>query len=94
MHQNNLLHLPGVASEVPEIVIIEPLDSSAASSAIEALRQSKIVILQLSELESNQAQQVVDFISGGTYAIDGYTQLLGECTFLFTPQSVQVSTQG
>lgn len=93
MYQNNLLDIPITAREIPQIVIIEPLDSLEASSAIQALRQSKIVILKLSELESNQAQQVVDFITGGTYAIDGHTQLIGERTFLFTPNCVHVLTQ-
>ena len=53
----------------------------------------KVVILKLRNLESNQAQRVVDFITGGTYAINGHTQLISEQTFLFTPNCVQVITQ-
>ena len=91
MHQNNLLELHRITNEVPGIVIIEPLDSLEAYSAIQALHQWKIVILKLSKLEFDQAQRVVDFITGGTYAINGHSQLLGKQTFLFTPSSVQVT---
>jgi cell division inhibitor SepF len=93
VYRNNLLDLPGTTNRIPEIVIIEPLDSLEASSAIQALRQWKIVILKLSKLEPNQAQRVVDFITGGTCAINGHTQLISEYTFLFAPNCVQIVTQ-
>lgn len=86
--------MPGAASRIPEIVIIEPRDLSESSQAIQALRELKIVVLKLSKLDPNQAQRVVDFVTGGTYAIDGYTRWIGERTFLFAPRCVQVSTPG
>lgn len=92
VYQNNLIELPRTASKIPEIVILEPLDSLEASSVIQALHQWKIVILKLSNLEPNQAQRVVDFITGGTYAINGHTQLISEQTFLFTPNGCVVKT--
>ncbi|PSB25148.1 cell division protein SepF [Chlorogloea sp. CCALA 695] len=93
MYQNNLLELHRITNKVPEIVIIEPLDSLEACSAIQALYQWKIVILKLSKLEFDEAQRVVDFITGGAYAINGHSQLIGKQTFLFTPNSVQVINQ-
>ncbi|PSB31335.1 cell division protein SepF [Chlorogloea sp. CCALA 695] len=93
MYQNNLLELHKITNKIPEIVIIEPLDSLEACSAIQALHQWKIVILKLSKLEFDQAQRVVDFIIGGTYAINGHSQLIGKQTFLFTPNFVQVINQ-
>ncbi len=98
MYRNNLSELPRTNIDtleivIPEIVIIEPVNSLEACSAIQALRQSEIVILKLTNLEFNQAQRVVDFITGGTYAINGRTQLITKQTFLFTPNFVQVITQ-
>lgn len=83
--------MPGAASKIAEIVIIEPRDLSESSQAIQALREWKIVILKLSGLEPSQAQRAADFVTGGTYAIDGRTEWIGERTFLFTPRCVQVS---
>lgn len=94
MNQNNLLNLPGpAASRVAEIVVLEPRSLSESSQAIQALREWKTVILKLSGLEPKQAQRAADFVTGGTYAVDGHTERLGEQTFLFTPRCVQVSTQ-
>lgn len=94
MYQDNLLNMPGVASKIPEIVVIEPRSLEEALQAIQALQEWNIVILKLSSLEPNQAQRAVDFINGGTYAIDGHTKRIGEQTFLFTPRCVQVTNQG
>ncbi len=33
-------------------------------------------------------------MAGGTYALDGHQERIGESIFLFTPSCVQVSTQG
>lgn len=92
MYQNNVVNMPGVAS-IPEILVIDARSLEETSQAIQALRERKIVILKLSGLEPNQAQRAVDFVTGGTYAINGHTELLGEQTFLFTPGCVQVITQ-
>lgn len=92
MHQNNVLNMPGVAS-IPEILVIDARSLEETSQAIQALREWKIVILKLTGLEPNQAQRAADFVIGGTYAIDGHIEWIGEQTLLFTPRSVQISTQ-
>jgi cell division inhibitor SepF len=43
-------------------------------------------------MDPDQAQRAVDFVAGGTYAIDGHQERIGESIFLFTPNCVQVST--
>ncbi|MFP3787051.1 cell division protein SepF, partial [Burkholderia sp. SIMBA_024] len=35
----------------------------------------------------------VDFVAGGTYAIDGHQERVGESIFLFTPSCVQVTSR-
>lgn len=82
--------MPEAASRIPEIVVLEPRDLSEISLAIQALRSQQVVILKLTNLESDQAQRAADFVTGGTYAIAGHTELIGERTFLFTPSGVQV----
>jgi cell division inhibitor SepF len=60
---------------------------------IQALRERKSVVLNLTIMDPDQAQRAVDFVAGGTYAIDGHQERIGESIFLFTPSCVQVSTQ-
>jgi cell division inhibitor SepF len=60
--------------------------------AIQALRERKTVILNLTMMEPDQAQRAVDFVAGGTFAIDGHQERVGESIFLFAPSCVTVTT--
>ena len=40
----------------------------------------------------DQAQRAVDFVAGGTFAIDGHQERVGESIFLFAPSCVTVTT--
>ena len=42
--------------------------------------------------DPDQAQRAVDFIAGGTYAIDGHQERVGESIFLFAPSCVNVTS--
>ncbi len=43
-------------------------------------------------MDPDQAQRAVDFIAGGTYAIDGHQERVGESIFLFAPSCVNVTS--
>ncbi|MDY6938782.1 MAG: cell division protein SepF [Cyanobacteriota bacterium] len=90
---NNVIGLPGATSGISEVVVLEPRTFEEMPQAIQALRERKSVVLNLTIMEPDQAQRAVDFIAGGTYALDGHQERIGESIFLFTPSCVQVSTQ-
>lgn len=73
-----------------EIVILEIYSEQDTEQALQILRQRKPVILKLTQLKPETAQRVVDWMAGGTYAVNGQTLWIGEQTFLFVPNSVQV----
>jgi cell division inhibitor SepF len=52
------------------------------------------VILNLTMMDPDQAQRAVDFVAGGTFAIDGHQERVGESIFLFAPSCVTVTTTG
>ena len=81
------------ASRIMEIVVIKPRDWSEIFQAVHALREQKIVVLNLTIFEPEQAQRAIDFVAGATYAIDGHPQFISEGVFLFAPSCVHVSTQ-
>ncbi|HIK30270.1 MAG TPA: cell division protein SepF [Oscillatoriales cyanobacterium M59_W2019_021] len=91
---SNVIGLPGAVSGVSEVVVMEPRSFEEMPQAIQALRQRKSVVLNLTVMDPDQAQRAVDFIAGGTYALDGHQERIGESIFLFTPNCVQVSNQG
>jgi len=90
---NNVIGMPGSVNGLSEVAVIEPRSFEEMPQVIQALRERKSVVLNLTIMDPDQAQRAVDFVAGGTYAIDGHQERIGESIFLFTPSCVQVSTQ-
>ncbi len=91
---SNVIGMPGAVNGVSEVVVMEPRSFEEMPQAIQALRERKSVVLNLTIMDPDQAQRAVDFVAGGTFAIDGHQERIGESIFLFTPNCVQVSTHG
>lgn len=83
----------GLAPAAPqnEMVIVEPRSFDDALAVVEALRNRRAVIINLTGLDSEQAQRLIDFVSGATHAIDGNQERVGEGIFLFTPSNVVIN---
>ncbi|MDJ1185847.1 cell division protein SepF [Roseofilum casamattae] len=90
---NNVIGMPGATNSMSEVIVMEPRSFEEMPQAIQALRERKSVVLNLTMMDPDQAQRAVDFVAGGTYAIDGHQERIGESIFLFTPSCVQVKTQ-
>jgi cell division inhibitor SepF len=90
---NNVIGMPGAMNGVSEVVVMEPRTFEEMPAAIRALKERKSVVLNLTIMDPDQAQRSVDFVAGGTYALDGHQERIGESIFLFTPSCVQVRTQ-
>mgnify|MGYP006281762649 CR=1 FL=1 len=88
----NVIGMPGLASSAAEVTLMEPRSFDEMPRAIQALRERKTVILNLTMMEPDQAQRAVDFVAGGTFAIDGHQERVGESIFLFAPSCVTVTT--
>jgi cell division inhibitor SepF len=89
---SNVIGMPGISHGTSEMVLIEPRAFEEMPQVIDALRQQKSVILNMTLIRQEEAQRAVDFVAGGTYAIDGHYERIGDNIFLFTPNCVQVST--
>ena len=88
---SNVIGMPGISTGTAEVSLMEPRSFDEMPAAIQALRERKTVILNLTMMEPDQAQRAVDFVAGGTFAIDGHQERVGESIFLFAPSCVTVT---
>ena len=88
---SNVIGMPGISTVAAEVNVMEPRSFDEMPRAIQALRERKTVILNLTMMEPDQAQRAVDFVAGGTFAIDGHQERVGESIFLFAPSCVTVT---
>ena len=89
---SNVVGMPGISNSSSEVSLMEPRSFDEMPQAIQALRERKTVILNLTMMDPDQAQRAVDFVAGGTYAIDGHQERVGESIFLFAPSCVSVTS--
>jgi cell division inhibitor SepF len=89
---DNVIDMSRASNATSSVVMIEPRAFEEMPLVIDALRQQKSVILNMALVRQEEAQRAVDFVAGGTYAIDGHYERLGDKIFLFTPSCVQVTT--
>ncbi len=90
--RSNVIGMPGITNSIAEVVVVEPHSFDEMPQVIQTLRERKSVVLNLNVMDPEEAQRAVDFVAGGTYAIDGHQERIGESIFLFTPSCVKVST--
>ena len=89
--QDNIIGMPGISSEVAEVIFMKPRSFNEMPQAIQALRERRAIILNLTQMDPEEAQRAVDFVSGGNFATDGSQERLGEGIFLFAPSCVKVT---
>ncbi len=90
--RNNVIGMPGINNSVAEVVVVEPHSFDEMPQVIQTLRERKSVVLNLNVMDPDEAQRAVDFVAGGTFAMDGHQERIGESIFLFTPNCVKVSS--
>ena len=89
---SKVIGMPGITNSSSEVNLLEPKSFDEMPQVIQALRERKTIILNLTMMDPDQAQRAVDFVAGGTYAMDGHQERIGESIFLFTPSCVNVTS--
>ena len=78
-------------SNKPSVVLFRPTSFNDASQAADDLRSKKAVIVNMENVDKSVARRVVDFLSGCAYALDGKVKKIAQSTYLFCPNSMDVT---
>src|SRR5439155_23328575 len=70
-----------------------PRSLADAQKAAEDLKERRPVIVNLEHADEDLARRVIDFISGVTYALNGFYERVGEKVFLFTPANIVITDE-
>ena len=71
--------------------VIRPQTFNEAQIVADFLKEGKTIVVNLEGIEIGQAQRIIDFTSGATYAISGNLQKISNYIFLVTPTNVDIS---
>ncbi len=79
-----------MSSNKQSVVLFRPTSFNDASKAADDLKEKKVVIVNMENVDKAMARRVVDFLSGCSYALEGKARKIAQSTYLFAPCNMDV----
>ncbi|WIV10784.1 cell division protein SepF [Proteiniborus sp. MB09-C3] len=76
-----------------KLVVYEPTKYEEAPKMVEDLKNRKIVVFNLEEMELEPKKQIFDFLNGAIYALDGNIQKVSKDIFILAPSNVEIDSR-
>ena len=76
-----------------KMVISQPTSFEQSEEICSLLKEKKSVIVNLEYVSKEVAIRIVDFISGGVYALDGHIQKISNSIFLIAPTNYEITNE-
>lgn len=76
-----------------KMVISQPTTFEQSEEICSLLKEKKSVIVNLEYVNKDIARRIVDFISGGVYALDGHIQKISNSIFLIAPMNYEITNE-
>ncbi|AAK80078.1 cell division inhibitor SepF [Clostridium acetobutylicum] len=89
-NSNNKVVNIHTASSV-KVVIVKPKDYDEATQICDDLKNRKIVVVNVTDLEPKTAQRLLDFMGGASYVLNGELLEIDKGVYLLSPSNVDIS---
>ena len=90
---NKVVAMPQAQTNAIKMVISQPTTFEQSDEICSFLKEKKSVIVNLEYVNKDVARRIVDFISGGVYALDGYIQKVSNSIFLVAPSNYEITNE-
>ena len=92
---NKVVNMPQSQTNANAIkmVISQPTSFEQSDEICSFLKERKSIIVNLEYVNKDVARRIVDFISGGVYALDGYIQKVSNSIFLVAPSNYEITNE-
>ncbi len=74
------------------MVITQPTTFEQSEEICNYLKEKKSVIVNLEYVNKDVARRIIDFISGGVFALDGHIQKISNAIFLVAPINYEIAS--
>ena len=89
--KNKVVNMP--QSNQIKMVISQPTTFEQSEEICQYLKERRSCIVNLEYVNKDVARRIVDFISGGVYALDGYIQKVSNSIFLVAPSNYEITNE-
>lgn len=92
-NKDKVVSMPQAQANAIQMVISQPTTFEQSDEICAFLKEKKSVIVNLEYVNKDVARRIVDFISGGVYALDGYIQKISNSIFLVAPSNYEITNE-
>ena len=93
MKRNNSKVVSMPQNQSIRMVISQPTSFEQSEEICGFLKEKKSVIVNLEYVNKDVARRIVDFISGGVYALDAHIQKVSNSIFLIAPINYEITNE-
>ena len=92
-NKDKVVAMPQAQANAIKMIISQPTTFEQSDEICAFLKEKKSVIVNLEYVNKDVARRIVDFISGGVYALDGYIQKVSNAIFLVAPSNYEITNE-
>lgn len=92
-HQSTSSVFNDVSYRGPKVQLYEPLCYEDAKIMATALFNQQVIFIKLTQLHEQQANRIIDFLTGVVYGIDGDIQRVSDELYICTPQGQEITEE-
>ena len=89
--QSRVIPFHGKEEEGESVKVIRPQTFNEAQIVADFLKEGKTIVVNLEGIEIGQAQRIIDFIGGASFAVDGSLKAISNNIFIVAPGNIEVS---
>lgn len=86
---NRIMNLSTVSNKL-KVIVMQPENFDDAQEICDYLKEKKPTVINLENVEKENAQRVIDFLSGAVYALEGTIQKVASGIFIVAPHNIDV----
>ena len=89
--ENKVVPFNKSVEEGEVVKVIRPQTFNEAQLVADFLKEGKTIVVNLEGIEISQAQRIIDFIGGASFAVDGTLRAISNNIFIVAPGNIEVS---
>ena len=73
------------------IKIMRPTDINDSTNVANEIKEGRLVIFDVGQIDNEEARRIVDFMSGAAYGVNGKVRRVSEGIFVAAPKNIDIT---
>lgn len=88
---SNIVPLRSVSSRSMEVCVSKPVDFNTCQEISDIILSGRAAIINFDAVTTQEAQRIIDFVSGSCYAINGSAKQISDSIVIVTPEDIDIT---